>query len=171
MGTAEREHALEMLKHVRRRHELWSKTMGFDAGYDDSTLPDETQTPGYTARGGLQGQDQSGELVVGEARRRVRRRMCTKGYQISQRIHKRIEQIIGWGKDVGCPPRTRFLGHKRMDLEALITGAAYNLLRLTRHGHPPTDVATQMLAPFAASKAVIEKLKFAFNIPYQSPNL
>jgi hypothetical protein len=69
---------------------------------------------------------------AGQARRRARRRMKTTGYAISQRIRKRVEQIIGWGKTVGHLARTRFLGHQRIEMEALLTGAAYNLLRMTR---------------------------------------
>jgi transposase len=132
-GTAEREHALEMLKHVRRRHKLRPKTVGFDAGYDDGVFLDELEhkhkvKPHVPVRKGkIKATD-----AAGEARRRTRRRMGTKGYQISQRIRKRVEQIIGWGKDVGRLARTRFLGHERMELEALMTGAAYNLLRMTR---------------------------------------
>jgi len=70
--------------------------------------------------------------AAGEARQRMRRRMGSKSYQISQRIRKRVEQIIGWAKTVGQLARTRFLGHERIEQEALITGAAYNLLRMTR---------------------------------------
>lgn len=132
-GTAEREHALEMLKRVRRCHKLRPKTVGFDAGYDDGAFLDELEhkhkvKPHVAVRKGkIKATD-----AAGQARRRARRRMRTKGYPISQRIRKRVEQIIGWGKDVGRLARTRFVGHERMELEALMTGAAYNLLRMTR---------------------------------------
>lgn len=132
-GTAEREEALEMLQRVRRRHRLRPKTVGFDAGYDDGEFLDELEhkhktTPHVPIRKGkIKATDQAGQ-----ARRRARRRMKTKGYAISQRIRKRVEQIIGWGKTVGHLARTRFLGHERIEMEALLTGAAYNLLRMTR---------------------------------------
>jgi transposase len=132
-GTAEREHALEMLGHVRRRHKLRPKTVGFDAGYDDGAFLDELErkqkiTPHVPIRAGsIKATDRSGQ-----ARRRARGRMHSRGYAISQRIRKRVEQIIGWCKTVGHLARTRFLGHERMQLEALMTGAAYNLLRMTR---------------------------------------
>lgn len=132
-GTAEREEALEMLQRVRRRHKLRPKTVGFDAGYDDGGFLDELEhkhktTPHVPIRKGkIKATDEAGQ-----ARRRARRRMKTTGYAISQRIRKRVEQIIGWGKTVGHLARTRFLGHERIEMEALLTGAAYNLLRMTK---------------------------------------
>ncbi len=132
-GTAEREQALEMLARVRRRHKLRPRTVGFDAGYDDGEFLDELERRHKikphvpVRRGKIKATD-----AAGEARRRARRRSRTKGYAISQRIRKRVEQIIGWGKTVGHLARTRFLGHERIEMEALLTGAAYNLLRMTR---------------------------------------
>jgi transposase len=132
-GTAEREQALQMLRRVRRRHKLRPKTVGFDAGYDDGEFLDELEsrhkiTPHVPVRQGvIKATD-----AAGQARRKARRRSRTRGYAISQRIRKRVEQIIGWGKTVGRWARTRFLGHERIEMEALLTGAAYNLLRMTR---------------------------------------
>ena len=131
-GHAEREHALQMLDHVRRRHRLRPKTTGFDAGYDDGAFLCEVErrdiTPHVPVRQGpIRARDEAGQ-----ARRRVRRRATTTGYRLSQRVRKRVEQIIGWGKTNGQLARTRFLGHERIELEAMMTGAAYNLLRMTR---------------------------------------
>lgn len=131
-GHAEREHALEMLDHVRRRHRLRPKTTGFDAGYDDGEFLCQVErrdiTPHVPVRkGSIKATDEAGE-----ARRRARRRAQTAGYRLSQRVRKRVEQIIGWTKTNGQLARTRFLGHERIELEALVTGAAYNLLRMTR---------------------------------------
>jgi len=132
-GTAEREQALVMLRRVRRRHKLRPKTVGFDAGYDDGEFLDELErqdkiTPHVPIRRGtIKATD-----AAGAARRRARQRSKSKGYAISQRIRKRVEQIIGWGKTVGRWARTRFLGQERIEMEALLTGAAYNLLRMTR---------------------------------------
>jgi transposase len=131
-GTAEREEALGMLQRVRRRHRLRPKTVGFDAGYDDGEFLDELEDKYQTKphvpirKGKIKATNQAGQ-----ARRRARQRMKTTGYAISQRIRKRVEQIIGWGKTVGHLARTRFLGHERIEMEALLTGAAYNLLRMT----------------------------------------
>jgi len=132
-GTAERQQALAILKHVRRRHKLRPKTVGIDAGYDDGPFLDELERKHKikphvpVRRGKIKATD-----TAGWARRRAFGRSRTKGYAISQRIRKRVEQIIGWSKTVGRLARTRFLGHERIEMEALITGAAYNLLRMTR---------------------------------------
>lgn len=58
--------------------------------------------------------------------------MKTVGYRLSQRVRKRVEQIIGWGKTVAGLARSRFVGHERIENSALIAGAAYNLLRMTK---------------------------------------
>ena len=54
------------------------------------------------------------------------------GYDISQVIRKRIEEIFGWAKTIGGFRRTRFRGVERTQLAAYIVGAAYNLLRIAR---------------------------------------
>lgn len=132
-GHAERDSARRMLKRVRRRHRIKPKTTGMDSGYDDGEFLHELEaklkiTPHVpTRRGAIKATD-----AAGQARRRARRRSKTKGYAISQRIRKRIEQVIGWCKTTGNWARTRFLGHDRIENEGLIIGAAYNLLRMTR---------------------------------------
>jgi transposase len=131
-GTAERQCAKKMLKHAWRRHKLTPKTLGADKGFDDGPflldLEDEAIRPHVPIR--------EGAIVSkeppGMARRRARRRMKTKGYAISQWVRKRVEEIIGWMKTIGGLARTRFVGRWKIAQEALITGAAYNLLRMAR---------------------------------------
>jgi len=66
--------------------------------------------------------------------------MKTKAYAVSQRVRKRVEEIFGWMKTVGDLARTRFVGRWKIRLEMLVTGAAYNLLRLVRL-RPPSSAA------------------------------
>ena len=54
------------------------------------------------------------------------------GYEISQRVRKRVEEIFGWMKAVGGFRRTRFRGLIRTQLAGYFVGAAYNLLRIAR---------------------------------------
>ena len=54
------------------------------------------------------------------------------GYELSQRVRKRVEQVIGWAKTVAGQARTRFVGRVRIEMDAMVAGAAYNLLRMTR---------------------------------------
>jgi IS5 family transposase len=54
------------------------------------------------------------------------------GYEISQRIRKRVEEIFGWAKTVGSFRKTRFKGRARTQLAAHFVAAAYNLLRISK---------------------------------------
>jgi transposase len=61
-----------------------------------------------------------------------------RGYAISQRKRKRIEEIFGWMKTVGGLRKTRFIGQAKTQMAAYLVGAAYNLLRLARLQPVPT---------------------------------
>ena len=50
------------------------------------------------------------------------------GYDVSQRVRKRIEEIFGWGKDVGPIRKTKFRGKDRVGFQLLLTLAGYNLM-------------------------------------------
>ena len=54
------------------------------------------------------------------------------GYDVSQRIRKRVEEIFGWMKTVGGFRRTRFRGLERTGLAGYLVAAAYNLVRIAR---------------------------------------
>lgn len=55
-----------------------------------------------------------------------------RGYAISQKKRKRVEEIFGWMKTYGGLRRTLARGLARVQLHAYIVGAAYNLLRMSR---------------------------------------
>jgi len=55
-----------------------------------------------------------------------------KGYEISQRIRKRVEEIFGWTKTVANFRKTRFRGLERTQMASYLVGAAYNLLRMAK---------------------------------------
>ncbi len=54
------------------------------------------------------------------------------GYQVSQRIRKRVEEIFGWMKTVGGGRKLRYTGVARNQLWAEFTAAAYDLLRMAK---------------------------------------
>lgn len=54
------------------------------------------------------------------------------GYQTSQKIRKRVEEIFGWVKTVGGFRKTRYRGVERTQLCAYVVGASYNLVRLAK---------------------------------------
>jgi len=55
-----------------------------------------------------------------------------RGYAMSQRKRKRIEEIFGWMKTVGGLRKSRFVGIATTQLAAHLVGAAYDLLRMAR---------------------------------------
>jgi hypothetical protein len=54
------------------------------------------------------------------------------GYQTSQRIRKRVEEIFGWVKTVGGLRRSRYRGRERTQAWSYFVAGTYNLLRLAR---------------------------------------
>ena len=54
------------------------------------------------------------------------------GYQVSQRIRKRVEEIFGWVKTVGGLRRSRYRGQERTQAWGCFVVSTYNLLRLAR---------------------------------------
>lgn len=54
------------------------------------------------------------------------------GYEISQRLRKRIEEPFGWLKTVGGRRKTRDKGMARTGWAFTLAMAAYNLLRLPK---------------------------------------
>lgn len=56
----------------------------------------------------------------------------SRAYRASQIVRKRIEQFFGWGKTVGGLRKTRLRGVRRNMQLLYLTGAAYNLLRISR---------------------------------------
>lgn len=55
-----------------------------------------------------------------------------KNYRISQRIRKRVEEIIGWIKVIGGLRRSRYRGVERTQAFGYFVAATYNLLRMAR---------------------------------------
>lgn len=54
------------------------------------------------------------------------------GYEVSQRIRKRIEEAFGWGKTVGTAAKTMLRGTARVGFQFTLNMAAYNLARLPK---------------------------------------
>jgi transposase len=122
-GTGEREGALALLdEHVEGRAGV---TLGADAGYDVASFVEALRERGVTPHIAETRDKRRRSAVDGRTTRHV-------GYVISQRIRKRVEEIFGWSKTVGCFRKTRFRGKARTQLAAHLVAAAYNLLRMAR---------------------------------------
>ena len=135
-GYAERIQSGAMLDHVHRRHGLWPRTLGADAGYKDGRYLDALEQFGIEPHVPIGEGPIRGKHDAAEARRRARRRRRTKGYRLSQRIRKRVEEIFGWCKTVGGLARSRFVGRWKLKQQSELTAAAYNLLRMARLASP-----------------------------------
>lgn len=117
-GTAERDTALGMLEKVSGKHRI---TLGADKGYDTGdfvTLCRELNvTPHVACR--------KHTILDKRTTRHA-------GYELSQKIRKRIEEIWGWMKTVGGGRKLRYKGVARNQLWAELTTAAYNLVRMAK---------------------------------------
>jgi transposase len=124
-GYAEREAALEMLDRQRERG-VRPRTLAADAGYDIEQFGCDVRARNVTPHIAWNRDPRRKRHVV--------RERVTQGwaYKLSQRARKKVEEIFGWGKTVGGLRKTRYRGVERTGLWACITGAAYNLLRMSK---------------------------------------
>ena len=117
-GTAERDVALDMLEQVPRARRI---TVGADKNYDTYDFVTQCREMAVTPH---------------VARRKWSaldaRTTRHSGYEVSQRIRKRVEEIFGWMKTVGGGRKLRYKGVARNQLWAEFTAAAYNLVRMAR---------------------------------------
>ena len=116
----------------RRRPE----TLGGDKGYDPGDFVTMLRERGIAPRfGGANDKGPGGSAVAKPIRKR-------KGYAISQRVRKRIEEIFRWMKTIGGLRKTRHKGRARTQLAAQIVGTAYNLLRMAKLRPEPALTGT-----------------------------
>ena len=118
-GTAERDTAVDMVAERPGRHRI---TVGGDKLYD---------TKGFVAE--LRQLRATPHVAQNDTNRRSAidaRTTRHSGYDVSQRVRKRIEEIFGWGKDVGPIRKTKFRGKDRVGFQLLLTLAGYNLIRM-----------------------------------------
>jgi transposase len=131
-GHAERRAAKRMLNRAWRNYRLEPSTLSADKGYADGEFLRDIEDRGVKPHVSMPDAPIRAQDENGQARQRMQRRMRTKGYQISQRVRKRIEEVIGWCKQVGGLVRARFIQRWKIVQQAECTAAAYNLLRMAR---------------------------------------
>lgn len=122
-GTGERDAALVLLDRQQRRRVL-PTSIGADKGYHTKQFVDELWQrcikPHIAC---IEGRKTPG--LDGRTIRSI-------GYQISQKIRKRIEELFGWTKTVGGLRRTRYRGKKKVTMHIKLTAVANLLLRMAR---------------------------------------
>jgi transposase len=124
-GTAEREAAMQMLEALGGTKRI---TLGADKAYDVASfvanLRDIRVTPHVAQK-----------LKSSAIDARTVRHP---GYEISQRVRKRVEEVFGWMKTVGCHRKTMFRGTERVGLSFALAATAYNMVRMR-------NLATQLV--------------------------
>ena len=122
-GRAERETALALLdENLPGAKRL---TVGGDKGYDTREFVRECRERNVTPHVSSNEKRCGGSALDDRTTRHA-------GYGVSQRLRKRVEEIFGWLKTVGGLRKTRYVGREKTQLWGYLTGAAYNLLRISR---------------------------------------
>lgn len=121
-GHAERLAALEMIEpHARDTKQI---TLGADKGYDTSDFIMELRELNVTPHV-AQNTNGRSSAIDGRVTRH-------KGYAISQRIRKQIEEGFGWIKTVPGLRKTKHRGREKVAWTFTFAVAAYNLIRLPK---------------------------------------
>lgn len=138
-GTAESTAALAMLDDYQAKHGRQPKTVGADKGYDSGDLLLELEARGIephvalTSRSPADPETARADRKLGiEARLRMQTRLETVGYQISQRVRKRVEECFGWLKTIAGLDRSRWSGRWKLKQYLELSSAAYNLIRMMK---------------------------------------
>jgi IS5 family transposase len=133
-GTAETDAALAMLERVPTARRI---TVGADKGYDTQEFVITCRSLDITPH--VASKQRSSAVDVRTTRHA--------GYEASQRVRKRIEEVFGWLKHVlsgaegtvGGGRKLRYRGVARNRAWADIALAAYNLVRMAKLA-PPSSV-------------------------------
>ena len=123
-GTAEREAAVEMVAEVAGKQRM---TVGGDKGYDTNDFVADMRGMNTTPHVAQNTERKGGSAIDGRTTRHA-------GYQVSQRIRKRIEEAFGWIKTVGNLRKTRHRGVAKVDWYFTLALSAYNLVRMRNLG-------------------------------------
>jgi transposase len=121
-GTAERDVAEEMLRDLPGSYRV---TVGGDKGYDTKDFVAACKDIGATPHVAQNENARRSSAIDERTTRHI-------GYSLSLRARMFIESIFGWAKTKGGLRRTRFKGRRRTQMYAHMSGAAYNLLRMSK---------------------------------------
>jgi len=120
-GTAERDAAIEMAMGLASKG---GKTLAGDKGYDTKDCVAALQSLNVTPHVAQNIKRRGGSAIDGRTTRHP-------GYEVSQRIRKRVEEIFGWLKSVGPMRQTHFRGQARVAWMFAFSLGVYNLLRIS----------------------------------------
>jgi transposase len=133
-GTAEREAALAMLKRSRKgKARLAAKTrvtLGADKGFDVEGFVTALKAQEITPHIAINDRT----YATGTVRKTAIDHRTTRhpGYEISQRIRKRIEESFGWAKTIGGSAKVKLRGLAKVRGFFTFRMIAYNLIRIPK---------------------------------------
>ncbi len=120
-GYAERDCATDMLRRLPKRRRR--RTVAGDKNYDTKGFVADVRAAGFTPHVAQNNTNRRSAIdgrTTGHA-----------GYDVSQRIRKRVEEPFGWVKTVGAGRKLRYIGQARNRAWFKMTTAVYNLIRMT----------------------------------------
>jgi transposase len=120
-GHAERDAAIEMLDRLPQRKRR--RTVAADKAYDTSDFIANTRQRGFTPHVAQNTTNRSSAIDARTTRHA--------GHIVSQRIRKRIEEPFGWIKTIAGGRKLRYIGRQRNRAWFLLSGAVYNIIRIT----------------------------------------
>lgn len=120
-GYAERNAAIEMLDRLPARARR--RTIAADKAYDTRDFVARTRERGFTPHV-AQNTSKRSSAIDGRTTHHA-------GHLVSQRIRKRIEEPFGWIKTIAGGRKLRYIGRQRNRAWFLLSGAVYNILRIT----------------------------------------
>jgi len=117
-GTAERDAAEAMAEGLSP-----GSTIGADKAYDTRGFVSALRARRITPHVAQNHARSGGSAIDCRTTRHV-------GYELSQKIRKRIEEVFGWGKQVGLLRQFKVRGLKRTEQVYLLVMSAFNLTRM-----------------------------------------
>ena len=121
-GKAEREAAHAMLTQMRKKMHTQRLTVGLDKAYDTHDCVENLRELEITPHVAQNNKNRKSAIDDRTTRHR--------GYEISQRKRKLVEEIFGWLKTIGPMRKIRYRGLARGGWLFTFAGAVYNLLRI-----------------------------------------
>ena len=120
------------------RRAIHPKTLGSDRGLDSGPYMVELESRGVTPHTAMLKTSRNPKTVrhhqrpAYEARRRMRRRLKSLAYAISQRARKKVDEVFGWMKTIAGLARSRHVGRWKLRQQVELAAATYNLVRMRK---------------------------------------
>jgi transposase len=119
LGVSETEAALEQIAELKAQG-FRPKTVGADKGYHNRNFIEGARQAGVVPHPAL------------KAKENALRVRLTATHAISQRLRKRIEELIGWCKTTGNFRKSRYRGVARTNAQGHYVAIACNLVRMAK---------------------------------------